>query len=177
MRTSLHGGSAFGNAGKHLKSFPPRSSRHAVSASTHPKEPIATPSPRVQPGPEEGFEPETKSDTASVPPEGSEPVSLWDEAYVLLKKEKPDLMSDYESLLSRVAAEGMYQPIGSGPPGKSVLIPLDKMRTMAKIRSPNMMSQLVDGSYSRSLSSALKRCKRENSTRHFLERKLCCKKQ
>ncbi|RMZ37757.1 hypothetical protein AFCA_002208 [Aspergillus flavus] len=87
------------------KSFPPRSSRHAVSASTHPKEPIATPSPRVQPGPEEGFEPETKSDTASVPPEGSEPVSLWDEAYVLLKKEKPDLMSDYESLLSRVAAE------------------------------------------------------------------------
>ncbi|GMG27528.1 unnamed protein product [Aspergillus oryzae] len=87
------------------KSFPPRSSRHAVSASTHPKEPIATPSPRVQPGPEEGFEPETKSDTASVPPEGSEPVSSWDEAYVLLKKEKPDLMSDYESLLSRVAAE------------------------------------------------------------------------
>ncbi|KAB8248654.1 hypothetical protein BDV35DRAFT_403213 [Aspergillus flavus] len=93
MRTSLHGGSAFGNAGKHLK------------------EPIATPSPRVQPGPEEGFEPETKSDTASVPPEGSEPVSLWDEAYVLLKKEKPDLMSDYESLLSRVAAEARRQKL------------------------------------------------------------------
>ncbi|BAE55161.1 unnamed protein product [Aspergillus oryzae RIB40] len=111
MRTSLHGGSAFGNAGKHLKVPPPRSSRHAVSASTHPKEPIATPSPRVQPGPEEGFEPETKSDTASVPPEGSEPVSLWDEAYVLLKKEKPDLMSDYESLLSRVAAEARRQKL------------------------------------------------------------------
>ncbi|KAE8347505.1 hypothetical protein BDV24DRAFT_157794 [Aspergillus arachidicola] len=87
------------------KSFPLRSSCHAVSTSTHPKEPITSPSPRVPPGPEEGFEPETKSDTASVPPEGHEPVSLWDEAYDLLKIEKPDLLSDYESLLSQVAAE------------------------------------------------------------------------
>ncbi|PIG80494.1 hypothetical protein AARAC_001670 [Aspergillus arachidicola] len=87
------------------KSFPLRSSCHAVSTSTHPKEPIISPSPRVPPGPEEGFEPETKSDTASVPPEGHEPVSLWDEAYDVLKIEKPDLLSDYESLLSQVADE------------------------------------------------------------------------
>ncbi|KAB8210315.1 hypothetical protein BDV34DRAFT_209706 [Aspergillus parasiticus] len=93
MRTSLHGGSAFGNAGKHLK------------------EPIPSPSPRVPPGPKEGFEPETKNDTASVPSEGPEPVSLWDEAYDLLKIEKPDLLSDYESLLSRVAAEARRQKL------------------------------------------------------------------
>ncbi|KAE8331490.1 WD40-repeat-containing domain protein [Aspergillus sergii] len=93
MRTSLHGGSAFGNAGKHLK------------------EPITSPSPRVPPSPKEGFEPETKSDTASVPPEAPEPVSLWDEAYDLLKIEKPGLLSDYETLLSRVAAEARRQKL------------------------------------------------------------------
>ncbi|KAE8308258.1 WD40-repeat-containing domain protein [Aspergillus transmontanensis] len=94
-----------------LESFPLRSSCHAVSTSTHPKEPITSPSPRVPPGPEEEFEAETKSDTASVPPEAPEPVSLWDEAYDLLKIEKPDLLSDYESLLSRVAAEAHRQKL------------------------------------------------------------------
>ncbi|KAB8271069.1 WD40-repeat-containing domain protein [Aspergillus minisclerotigenes] len=93
-----------------LGSFPLRSSRHTVSTSTHPKEPITSPSPQVPPGPEEGFEPETKSDTASVPPEGPESI-LWDEAYDLLKIEKPDLLSDYESLLSRVATEARRQKL------------------------------------------------------------------
>ncbi|KAL2821274.1 WD40 repeat-like protein [Aspergillus cavernicola] len=66
------------------------------------KESIPSPGPRVSSAPEEEVKPEPENDTASALPEH---FSLWDEAYDLLKKEKPALLSDYESLLSRVAVE------------------------------------------------------------------------
>ncbi|GAB1194356.1 hypothetical protein APSETT444_003601 [Aspergillus pseudonomiae] len=87
------------------KACPLRSRHHAVPRSTDPEESRLSPSPRVSSGPGERSKPETKNDTASVLVQASEPVSLWDEAYELLKIEKPSLLSDYESLLSRVVAE------------------------------------------------------------------------
>ncbi|PLB44154.1 WD40 repeat-like protein [Aspergillus steynii IBT 23096] len=49
---------------------------------------------------ERGFEPNTGNDTAGALPE---PLGLWDEAYDLLKGEKPELLLGYESLLSELA--------------------------------------------------------------------------
>jgi DNA/RNA-binding domain of Phe-tRNA-synthetase-like protein len=43
------------------------------------------------------------------------PMSLWDKAYDSLKQEKPELMSKYEDLLSRVLIRGSLDYIEPVP--------------------------------------------------------------
>lgn len=50
--------------------------------------------------------PEPEADTGRGSPEN---FTLWDEAYDLLKAEKPELLFEYECILSRVLDEGSQQ--------------------------------------------------------------------
>lgn len=58
--------------------------------------------------PMQSCDPQVSSDLKMSEPEPeSNTPSLWDEAYDLLKEEKPELLADYEYLLSRVDVECM----------------------------------------------------------------------
>lgn len=80
------------------------SSKSAVSTSVHSAESVNSPGP----------DPGSETDTGST---SSEHMSLWDQAYDLLKEEKPKVLLEYECILSRVAVEGS-QKNGPDRPGQ-----------------------------------------------------------